>query len=281
MTDRWRQDSTRRAKAALIDTRVANPARVGDHLSGGHNNFEADRRASRVMIATSPVVSAVVPAMRAFHQRAVHYLVAEAGIRQFLDIGTRLEMYGNTHDVAQALATESRIVYVASDPMVLSHARSLAISTTDGAVAVVEADTGDPAAILPRAAKTLDLSRPVAILLIATLAFVLEDETAAEIMRSLIEAVPAGSHVALLHQGSDLGSEIVVATQQWNMMSDRQITIRSREQLTKLMAGLDPVPPGLVPVSEWRPGLSDPHAGQAVPVYGVVACKRLAAYPPF
>jgi hypothetical protein len=211
----------------------------------------------------------------------VHYLVAEAGIRQFLDIGTRLEMYGNTHDVAQALATESRIVYVASDPMVLSHARSLAISTTDGAVAVVEADTGDPAAILPRAAKTLDLSRPVAILLIATLAFVLEDETAAEIMRSLIEAVPAGSHVALLHQGSDLGSEIVVATQQWNMMSDRQITIRSREQLTKLMAGLDPVPPGLVPVSEWRPGLSDPHAGQAVPVYGVVACKRLAAYPPF
>jgi hypothetical protein len=274
MTDRWGRDSTRRAKAALIDTQVPNPARVGDHLGGGHNNFEADRRASRTMIAMSPVVSAIVPAMRAFHERAVRYLVAETGIRQFLDIGPRLEMHRNTHDIAQSLATECRIVYVASDPMVLSHARSLAISTADGAVAVVEADQDDPVAILPRAARTLDLGRPVAILLMATLAFVLEDEAAAKIMRSLTEAVPAGSHVALFHQGSDMGQEIVAATQRWNAMSDRPITLRSRWQLAELMAGLDPVPPGLVPISEWRPDISDPHVGQAVPVYGVVAHKR-------
>jgi hypothetical protein len=277
MTDRWLQDSTRstrQAKAALIDTRVPSPARVGDHLSGGRNNFEADRRASRTMIATSPVVSRVVPAMRAFHHRVVRYLVAETGIRQFLDIGTRLEMRGNTHDIAQSLATECRIVYVATDPMVLSHARSLAMSTADGAVAVVEADARDPAAILQSAARTLDLRWPVAILLMATLAFVLDDAAAAGIMRSLTGAVPPGSHVALLHQGSDLGPEIVTATERWNAMSDRQITVRSREQLAELVAGLDPVPPGLVPVSEWHPDVSDPYLEQTVPVYGVVARRR-------
>jgi len=278
MTDRWLLDSTRRARAALIEPAVPNPARVGDALAGGRNNFEADRRASRVMISASPVVSSLVPAMRAFHQRVVRYLVAEAGIRQFLDIGPRLDMSGNTHDVAQSLATECRIVYAASDPMVLSHARSLAISTADGAVAVLEADQSDPAAILPRAARTLNLDRPVAILLIGTLAFVLDDEPAAEIMRSLAEAIPAGSHVALSHQGSDLGPEIFAATERWNAMSDRPITLRSHGQLTKLLADLDPVPPGLVPVSEWRPDVSGPHFGHTVPLYGAVARKPWTSF---
>ena len=132
MTDRWLLDSTRQAKAAQIETALPNPARVGDALSGGRNNFEADRRASRTLVATSPVVRSIVPAMRAFHRRVVRYLVAEAGIRQFIDIGPRLDMSGNTHDVAQSLAVESRVVYAASDPMVLSHARSLATSTADG-----------------------------------------------------------------------------------------------------------------------------------------------------
>jgi S-adenosyl methyltransferase len=274
MTDRWLLDSTRQAKAALIETTVPNPARVGDALSGGRNNFEADRRASRTLISTSPVVSSLVPAMRAFHQRVLRYLVAEAGIRQFLDIGPRLDMPGNTHDVAQSLATECRIVYVASDPMVLSHARSLAISTADGAVAVVEADQNDPAAILPRAARTLNLNRPVAILLVGTLAFNLDDELAAEFMRSLVGAVPAGSHVALSHQGSDLGPEIFAATERWNAMSERPITLRSHGQLTELLAGLDPVPPGLVPISEWRPDITGPDFGHTVPVYSAVARKR-------
>lgn len=273
MTDHWVHDSTRRAKAALIDTTVPNAARVGDYLSGGRNNFEADRKASRTLITSYPGASAVVPALRAFHQRAVRYLAAEAGIRQFLDIDTRLAMSGNTHEVAQALAPECRIVYVSSDPVVLSHARALATSSADGAVAVVEADPNDPGAILPRAAETLDLGRPVAILLMATLAFVLDDATAAEIMLSLAGAVAAGSHVALYHQASDLDPAAWAPVRRWNAMSERKMTLRSRGQLTELLAGLDPVAPGLVPITEWHPDPGDSRSGHAVPVYGVVARK--------
>jgi len=257
MADNWRHDAARRAKAAaLVDPEMPNPGRVGDHLAGGRDNFEADRRASRSMIAASPVVAAIVPAVRAFHRRAVRCLVAEAGIRQFLDIGVRLTMSGNTHEIAQSLAPDCRIVYASSDPVVLSHARALAMSANDGAVAV-----------------TLDFARPVAILLMATLMFVLDDALAAEIMRSLTGAVPAGSHVALYQQASDLDPEAIVGARRWNAMSDRQVTLRSRAGIAGLLAGLDPVPPGLVPVTEWRPEPADPRFGHVVPVYGAVARK--------
>jgi hypothetical protein len=273
MADDWLLDSTRRDKAALIDTTVPNPARVGDYMSGGQDNFEADRRAARVLSATSPVVSAVVPALRAFHQRVVRYLVAEAGIRQFLDIGTRLAMSGNTHEIAQSVAPESRIVYATGDPVVLSHARALATSTADGEVAAVDADATEPRAILAGAAETLDFGRPVAVLLMATLAFVLDDEVAAEIMLSLTGAVPAGSYVALNHQTSDLDPGVWALVRRWNAMSDRQMTLRSRDQLAELMDGLDPVPPGVVSVPEWRPAPGDPRLEHIIPVYGVVARK--------
>ncbi len=274
MADNWRRDSTtRRAKAARVDPTMPNPARVGDALSGGRNNFEADRRASRALVAASPVAASIVPAGRAFHRRVVRYLVAEAGIRQFLDIGTRLTMSGNTHEVTQSLAPDCRIVYASHDPVVVAHARALAMSTADGAVASLEADPRYPAAILADAAETLDLDKPVAILLMGTLAFVLDDALAAEIMLSLTRAVPAGSHVALYHQASDLGREVIVGARRWNAMSDRKITLRSRAELTGLLTGLELVPPGLVPVTEWRPEAADPRFEQAVPLYGAVARK--------
>ena len=273
MADDWRHDSTRRAKAAGVDPTVPNPARVGDALSGGRNNFEADRRAARTLLAASPVVSGAVTEMRAFHQRAVRYLVAEAGIRQFLDIGTRLAMSGNTHEVAQSLAPDCRIVYASSDPVVLSHARALAMSTNGGAVAALDADPHYPAAIITGAAETLDLRRPVAILLMGTLAFVLDDTLAAGIVRSLLGAVPAGSHVALHHQASDIDPEAWVPIRRWNAISDRPMTLRSRAEIAGLLAGLDPVPPGLVPVTEWRPEPADPRFEHVVPVYGAAARK--------
>jgi hypothetical protein len=277
MAHNWLHDAARRAKAAaLVDPTMPNPARVGDHLTGGRDNFEADRRASRSMIAVSPVIAAIVPAARAFHRRVVRYLVAEAGIRQFLDIGTRLTMSGNTHEIAQSLAPDCRIVYASSDPVVLSHARALAMSTNIGAVAALDADVHYPRTILAGAAETLDFDRPVAILLMATLVFVLDDALAAEIMRSLVGAVPAGSHVALYHQASDLDPEVIVGARRWNAMSDRQITLRSRAGLAGLLAGLDPVPPGLVPVTEWRPESADPLFEHAVPVYGAVGRKPQA-----
>jgi hypothetical protein len=273
MADRWLLDSPRRAKAALIDTTVPNWARVGDALIGGRDNFEADRKAVRMLAAAAPFVRAIPAAARAFRQRAVRYLVAEAGIRQFLDVGTSLAMSGNTHEVAQSLVPDCRVAYVENDPMVLAHARAQLTPAPGGTVAALDADLSDPAAILAAAAGTLDLDRPVAILLMATLSFVLDDAAAAGILRSLAGAVPPGSHVALYHQASDLDPAMPVATQRWNAMSGRHVTLRSRVQLKGLLSGLDPVPPGLVPVTEWRPAPDDPRFEHLVPVYGAVARK--------
>jgi S-adenosyl methyltransferase len=271
MADRWLLDSTRRAKAARIDTTVPNPARVGDYLSGGRDNFEADRRAARTLAAATPFVSAISAGARAFRQRAVRYLVAEAGIRQFLDVGTSLTMSGNTHEVAQSLAPDCRVVYVDNDPMVLAHARAKLTSAPGGAVVALDANPRDPDAVLTAATGTLDLGRPVAILLMATLSFVPDDAGAAEILRTLTGAVPACSYVALYHQASDLDPAMTVAAQRWNAMSGCHITLRSRAQLTALLAGLDPVPPGLVPVAEWRPAPDDRRPEHLVPIYGLVA----------
>jgi S-adenosyl methyltransferase len=274
MEDSWRHDSTRRAKAALIDTTVPNAARVGDALVGGRDNFEADRRAVRTLVATAPVIGTIMPATRAFHRRVVRYLVTEAGIRQFLEIGTSLEMTGNTHEIAQSLAPECRVVYVDNDPMVLAHARALLTSVADGAVAPLDGDLRYPGTILSGAAETLDLSRPVAILLRGTLTYVLDDMAAAEIVLSLVGAMPAGSYVELFHQASELDPALPVATQRWNAMSGQPITLRSRAQVTALLSGLDPVPPGLVPVTEWHPAPDDPRFEHPVPVYGAIARKR-------
>jgi hypothetical protein len=147
------------------------------------------------------------------------------------------------------------------------------MSTNVGAVAALDADVHYPRTILADAAETLDFGRPVAILLMATLMFVLDDALAAEIMRSLAGAVPAGSHVALYHQASDLDPDVIMGARRWNAMSDRQITLRSRAEVAGLLAGLDPVPPGLVPVTEWRPEAAGPLSGHAIPVYGAVGRK--------
>jgi S-adenosyl methyltransferase len=140
-------------------------------------------------------------------------------------------------------------------------------------VASLDADPRYPAAIIAGAGETLDLDRPVAILLMATLAFVLDDALAAEIVRSLVAAVPAGSYVALHHQASDMDPAAWVPIRRWNAISDRQMTLRSREDIAGLLTGLDPVPPGLVPITEWHPEPADPRSGHAVPVYGVIARK--------
>jgi hypothetical protein len=274
MADSWLHDSTRRAKAALIDTTAPNAARVADYLVGGRDNFEADRRAVRALEAAAPPFGTMFAAARAFHERAVRYLVAEAGIRQFLDIGTSATMTGDTHEVAQSLAPECRVAYVDSDPMVLAHARALLTSTTDGAVAVVDAEVTDPPAMFSGAAEILDFGRPVAILLMATLGYVLGDAAAAGLLLSLAGAMPAGSHVAIYHQAGDLDPAMAVAARRWNAMSPRRkITLRSRAQLSRLLAGLDLVSPGLVSVGDWRPALNDPRFERPVPVYGAVGRK--------
>jgi len=274
VTDDWGEDETRRAKAALISTTVPSAARVADYLYGGQNNFDADRRAARVLVTTAPVITDIAPAVRGFQQRALRFLVAEAGIRQFLDIGTGLPLVGNTHEVAQSLVPECRIAYVDNDPMVLAHARALMKSAPGGAVGYVDADVRDPDAIVAGARAVLDFSQPVAVMLLFTLAYVQDGAEAAAVVSALMAAVPSGSYVAIYHLASDLDPALGVAARQWNkMMPAQPIKLRSGSQVAELAAGLDPVPPGLVPITDWRPDPADPPFDQAVPVHGIVARK--------
>jgi hypothetical protein len=274
VADDWDEDTTRRAKAALISTSVPSAARVVDYLNGGQNNFEADRRAARTLAGTAPVAASVAPAVRAFQGRVLRFLVAEAGIRQFLDIGTGLPLLGSTHEVAQSLAPESRITYVDSDPMVLSHARALMKSAPGGAVGYVDADVRDPEAIVAGAQSTLDFGEPIAVLLLFTLAYVHNAAAAAATVSSLVAAVPPGSYFAIYHLASDLDAGVQEAARQWNRMMPMQaITLRSRAEIADLLVGLDPVPPGLTTVTEWRAAPDDPRSEHEIPVYGVVARK--------
>lgn len=263
----------RRARAALINTSAPNHARVGDYLYGGRNNFEADRKIAQAMIAMAPVVGALGPAMRAFRQRVVRYLVAEVGVRQFLDVGTGLEMGGNTHEVAQALDPRCRIVYADSDPVVLAHARALMTSTAEGVTCCVDADVRDSAAILEKARATLDFSRPVAVMLLATLTLIPDTGAAAALVSALLAATVPGSYVAIYHMASDLHPGLVVACRRWNRQAAAKVTLRSAGEIASLAAGLDIVPPGQVPICEWRPEPGDPGFEDIVPVYGVVARK--------
>jgi hypothetical protein len=272
VADDWGEDATRRAKAALISTSVPSAARVLDYMNGGQNNFEADRKAARMLAVTAPVTTAIAPAVRAFQQRVLRFLVTEAGIRQFLDIGTGLPLVGSTHEVTQSLVPECRITYVDNDPMVLSHARALLKSAPGGAVGYVDADVRDPATIMDGAKSILDFSQPVAVMLLFTLSYVQDAAEAAEVVSSLAAAVPSGSYFAIYHLASDLDASMEEAARMWNkMMPTQAITPRPRAEIARLAAGLVPVPPGLAPITEWRPAPEDPPFEQVIPVHGIVA----------
>jgi hypothetical protein len=273
MIDDWQFDATRRAKAALIDTAAPNAARVADFLNGRRNNFEADRRAARVMVATAPAIAAIVPAVLAFHQRAVRFLALEAGIRQFLDVGTGLPGVEASRGIAQSVDPASRIVYVDNDPMVLAHVRAFSRSTSQGALAALDARLTDPAELLAGSAATLDFRRPVAVLLPSTLPFIPSTARAAAIMSTLLAALSPGSYLALCHVASDLDPALGAGADDWNRMSSLHITLRSRAEVADLTAGLDLVEPGLVPVNEWRPTFDGARFDRPVPVHAVLARK--------
>jgi hypothetical protein len=272
MANDWGEDATRRAKAALINPSVPNAARVVDYLYGGQNNFEADRKAARILAATAPGIIAIPPAVRGFQQRALRFLVLEAGIRQILDIGMGLPLVGATHEVAQSLVPECRIAYVDNDPMVLSHARAMMTSAPGGAIGFVDADVRDPESIVAGAQATLDFSQPIAVLLLFTLSYVEDAAEASAVVPALMATVPSGSYAAGYHLASDLAPALDEAARQWNkMMPTQPITLRSHAEVAGLVAGLEPVPPGVAPITEWRP--DDDGQERFVPVHGVVARK--------
>ena len=257
-----------------IDTRVASIARIYDYWLGGKDNFKADREAAELMIQQYPDIVTGVRKNRAFLGRAVHYLAAEAGIRQFLDIGTGLPSSNNTHEVAQRAAPEARIVYVDNDPIVLSHAQALLTSTREGACAYVDADIRDTGKILKDAANVLDFSRPVGVCLIMILQFIPDEDDPASIVRALIDAMPSGSYLTIAHPANDVDQYVGPALRQLNTrMGGTRAVPRSHEQVSRFFDGLELLEPGLVQLHRWRPGPGVDDIGRDLAAYGAVARK--------
>ena len=237
-----------------IDTSVAHVARVYDYWLGGKDNFAADRRAGEQAIQAYPDIVYSVRANRAFLARTVRYLAAEAGIRQFLDIGTGIPTANNTHEVAQSVAPGSDVVYVDNDPVVLTHARALLVSGEQGRTNYIDADLRDTGRILAEAALTLDFSQPVAIMLMAILQHIDEAEDPNAIVSSLLAAVPPGSYLTISHPAADLAAQqMAQMAERLNKLMAEKVTFRTRAQVAPFFEGLAMVEPGLVRVQEWRP----------------------------
>jgi len=253
-----------------LDTRHAHSARVYNYWLGGQDNFAADREAAEQAIAANPGIVADVRANREFLARAVRYLAAECGVRQFLDVGAGLPTANNTHQVAQAVAPDARVVYVDNDPLVLTHARALLTSTPQGAVQVVDGDLREPETILAQASRTLDFTKPTAILLLAVLHFLPGSNGPAEIVARLASALAPGSFVAISHLTGDLAPEqVAAAIEAYNTCTQVPVTARTHAQVTGLFGGLPLLAPGVVPITQWRPRIgllpepADLHAGVA------------------
>ncbi|MGH3159470.1 MAG: SAM-dependent methyltransferase [Streptosporangiaceae bacterium] len=241
-------------RALHLDVSVAHPARVYDFWLGGKDNFAADREAAQQVIAANPEVLPGVRANRAFLGRVVRHLTGEAGIRQFLDIGTGLPTVDNTHEVAQQVAADSRVVYVDNDPIVLAHARALLTSTPEGATAYVDADLRDTATVLDGAARTLDFGQPVAVMLLMILQYVPDSDDPWGIVKRLVDAVPSGSYLVVSDTAADIDAEIVAeSARRYNQRlgSVRQ-TRRTKDEFTEFFTGLELGEPGVVPLPEWR-----------------------------
>ncbi|NVI86825.1 SAM-dependent methyltransferase [Actinomadura sp. BRA 177] len=255
-----------------IDTSVPHSARVWNHLLGGTDNYEVDRRAAEQFRAMFPQIVDIARADRAFLGRAVRCLT-EAGIRQFLDIGSGLPTMDNTHEVAQRVAPDARVVYVDNDPLVLVHARALLDATAEGASDYVDADLREPDDILAKAAATLDFTRPVAVMLLGILHFIHDDGEARRLLASLLDAVPSGSHLVITHATLDFDageSAQAEAQQDWNEKSANPMVPRTREAVLRFFDGLDLLDPGVVSMSRWRP---DRAAPDQVAGYAAVARK--------
>jgi hypothetical protein len=268
VSDEWLREASRPVKFAQIDSQVPNVARVWNCLVGGRDNFEADRRAAKQLLALSPVLPQVALASRAFHRRAVTYLAAEAGIRQFLDIGAGMPTTANTHEVAQAVDLSCRVVYVDNDPVVLSHARAQLRSSAEGATSCVDADARDTQAIVAGARETLDFGQPVGAIMIDVLNF-LEDASA--VLASLVAALPAGSYLAVLQPARD--ERLAVAARRWNQLGATPVFLRDRNQVSRWFTGLELIDPGIVEVHRWRPAPDDPECPDGMPLLGAIARK--------
>ncbi|GAA1608775.1 SAM-dependent methyltransferase [Actinoplanes couchii] len=258
-----------------LDTGVAHPARRYNYWLGGKDNFAADRESGDLLAKSYPAARIAARANRAFLRRAVAHLAGEAGIRQFLDVGTGLPTADNTHEVAQRIAPDSRIVYVDNDPMVMVHARALLTSSPEGETRYIEEDLRAPEKILA-ALEILDLTKPVALILVAVVHFLPSQQESVGIVRTLLDALPSGSHLVMTLATTDLLTPELKANWDESLRSGRSdVYPRTRTQVEKFVVDLELVEPGITAISEWRPDPADEE--QPTPVeaslFGVVARK--------
>jgi hypothetical protein len=256
-----------------INTSVPHPARVYDYYLGGKDNFEADRVAAEAGTKAFPKTAESARAARAFLRRVVRFLTAEAGIRQFLDIGTGLPSGENVHQVAQSLVPGAKIVYADNDPIVLLHAQALLTGNPEGVVAYLDADLRDPEKILDDAAKTLDFSQPIGLLLLGILHNVGDKDDPYGIVRRLVQAIPVGSYLAICHLTADIYPELADWAKALNERQlDAPLVLRDHAQVTSFFEGLDLVEPGVVQLSKWRPQ-TELESLAAAALWGGVARK--------
>ncbi len=256
-----------------FDTSVAHVARVYDYWLGGKDNFAADRAAGDQAIKAFPDIPLSARANRAFQARVVRFLAGEAGIRQFLDIGTGIPTVNHTHQVAQSVAAECRVVYADNDPIVLAHARALLASHPEGATDYIDADLRDPQKILDGARALLDFSRPVALMLMAILQHIDDEHDPYAVVARMVGALPPGSYLALSHPASDINAEAMAKMAVvLNQMMAEKVTFRDRAAVARFFGGLELVEPGLVQASKWRP-VSETEAASPAALWAGAARK--------
>jgi len=252
VTDETHLSDVEQASGPKIDTTVPQTARVWNYWLGGKDNYAVDRELGDQIAAAYPIIVDIAQADRAVLNRAVRYLAGEAGVTQFLDIGTGLPTTNNTHEVAQRVAPAARIVYVDYDPLVLVHARALLTSGAEGATDYIDADLRDTETILREAGKTLDFSRPVVLMLSGILAHLPTVEEARTVVGRIMDALPAGSYLVVV-DGANTNQELNDVMRIWNESANPPYAMRSPEEIASYFDGLELVEPGLVDVTRWRP----------------------------
>jgi hypothetical protein len=256
-----------------FDTSVAHVARVYNYWLGGKDNFAADRAAGEAAIKAFPNIVLSARANRAFQARVVRFLAGEAGIRQFLDVGTGIPSANHTHEVAQSVAPDSRVVYVDNDPIVLTHARALLASHPAGATDYIDADLRNPEQILADAARLLDFGQPVALMIMAVLQHLDDEDDPYKVVATLLSRLPSGSYLALSHPAKDINAEAMAKmADSLNQTMAEKVTFRDRAGVARFFDGLELAEPGMVQASKWRP-ISEAEAASPAALWAGVARK--------
>jgi hypothetical protein len=270
-------DTTEKDLMSLVDTTVPVSARIWNYWLGGKDYYQVDKEAGDQFLALYPGIAHVARAGRLFISRTVTYLVCEAGVRQFLDIGTGLPTEDNTHEVAQRIAPQTRVVYADNDPLVLAHARALLTSTPPGTTDYIDADLNKPDEIMRTARDKLDFSQPLAVMIMGVLGHVgnpaeNDDEYARTVIGQLKAALPAGSYLTIC-ESADTAPANNEAIRTYNQTGAAPYRLRSVQQIHRLFDGLNPVQPGIVPIQQWRPDEKSAGLTQDIHAWGGIAQK--------